>query len=164
MDTLKKIALFLVFLAVQTLVLNHVHLFGFIIPLLHVYFVVLFQRNYPHWALLLWAFALGLGVDIFSNTPGVGAASLTLTALLQPYLLSLFVSQDAAEDLQPSVKTLGMVKYVYFVSILTTLFVLTYFTLEFFSFVNWMWWLATVVGSTVLTVVLIIVIENVRRK
>ena len=44
-------------------------------------------------ALLLPLVLLGLGVDIFSNTPGVGAASLTLTALLQPYLLSLFVSQ-----------------------------------------------------------------------
>lgn len=77
-DTLKKTLWLLVLTLVQVLILNHVHLFGFATPLLYIYFIILFQRNYPRWALLLWGFALGLLVDIFSNSTGVNCATLTL--------------------------------------------------------------------------------------
>ena len=80
---LKTLGTFLVFLLVQVLVLNHVHLFDSATPLLYIYMVLLFPRNYPKWGMLVWAFAMGLGVDMFSNTPGVAAASLTLVALLR---------------------------------------------------------------------------------
>lgn len=45
-DTLKKI-LWLLCSLVQVLVLNHVHLFGVATPLLYIYFIIIFQRNYP---------------------------------------------------------------------------------------------------------------------
>ena len=90
---LKTLGTFLVFLLVQVLVLNHVHLFDSATPLLYIYMVLLFPRNYPKWGMLVWAFAMGLGVDMFSNTPGVAAASLTLVALLRPYLLELFIQR-----------------------------------------------------------------------
>ena len=56
----------------------------------------MFNRNFPKWGILLWCFALGLCVDIFSNTPGVAAAAMTLTAAIQPYVLNLFTQRDTA--------------------------------------------------------------------
>ena len=111
---LKTLGTFLIFLLVQVLVLNHVHLFDSATPLLYIYMVLLFPRNYPKWALLVWAFAMGLGVDMFSNTPGVAAASLTLVALLRPYLLELFIQRESADDLVPSMKVLGFSRYLFF--------------------------------------------------
>ena len=163
MDTLKKFILFLVFALAQVLVLNHVHLFGFATPLLYVYYVILFQRNYPRWAMLLWAFALGLVIDVFSDTPGMASASLTLTAFVQPYLLNLFVARDAADDLQPGFQTLGLVKFGYFAAILIFIYCITFFSLEAFSFLNGLRWLECVAGSAVLTVILVLVIENLRQ-
>ena len=110
---LKTLGTFLVFLLVQVLVLNHVHLFDSATPLLYIYMVLLFPRNYPKWGMLVWAFALGIGVDMFSNTPGVAAASLTLVALLRPYLLELFIQRESAEDLVPSIKVLGFAIFVF---------------------------------------------------
>ena len=79
---LKTLGTFLVFLLVQVLVLNQVHLFDSATPLLYIYMVLLFPRNYPKWGMLAWAFAMGLGVDMFSNTPGVAAAACGLVAAL----------------------------------------------------------------------------------
>ena len=87
----------------QVLVFNHIHLFGYATLLLFVYFVVMFPRNYPRWAMLLWSFFLGLFADLFSNTPGIAAASLTLIAFAQPYLLDLFIPREAPENMRSAV-------------------------------------------------------------
>lgn len=43
---------------------------------------------------------MGLCIDVFANTPGVAAASMTFIGLLQPYLFELFVPRDSADDLE----------------------------------------------------------------
>lgn len=162
-DTLKKTLWLLVLVLVQVLILNHVHLFGIATPLFYVYFIILFQRNYPRWALLLWGFVMGLLIDIFSNTPGVNSASLTLMALIQPYLLHPFIPRDSAEDMQPGIRTLGTASFCYYSFLMVFIFCVVFFTLDMFSFFNILFWLECVGGSTALTYLLILVIENVRR-
>lgn len=162
-DTLKRLIWLVVFAMVQVLILNRVHLFGVATPLLCVYFVLQYRLGEPKWALLLWAFALGIIIDIFSNAPGVASASLTLAAALQPIFLNLFVSHDAEENLRPCIETLGIVSFTYYCLIQVFLFCLVFFTLDVFSFFNWVYWLECVVGSTVLTLLLILVIDSFRR-
>ena len=129
-DFLKRAGWFLVFVLAQAMVLGRIHLFGVATPLLYVYFVTQLPRNYPKWASLLWGFMMGLLVDIFSNTPGMASASLTLIAAIQPYYLELFVPRDAAENLRPSLAALGPVKYSYYVIPLVLLHCLMFFTLK----------------------------------
>lgn len=162
-DILKNALLFIILVLSQILVLNHIHLFGCAIPLLYVYFILRFNRYYPRWALLLWGFLLGLSTDIFSNTPGLAAATLTLVALLQPYILSMFIMHDNTDDVKPSIRTLGPGKYISYSSICVFVFCLTFFTLETFNFFNWIQWVSNIIGSTILTTLFIIVLENVRR-
>ena len=59
-------------------------------------------------------------------------------------------------------KMLGVAKFSYYTLLSVTLYCLVFFTLESFNFFNWPQWLACVVGSTLLTTVLVIVIENLR--
>lgn len=164
LNIIRNIVSFIILLVVQVLVLNHIRLFGFATPLLYAYFVLPMQRGQAKWATLVWCFALGLAVDTFSNTPGVASASMTLAALLQPYLLELFVPRDSAEDLTPSFRTLGVSKYVSYTIILTFVTCLSFFTLEAFNLYNWIQWGGSIIGSTAITVVLILVIENVKNR
>jgi rod shape-determining protein MreD len=156
--------MFLALCAAQILILNHMHLFGVAIPLLYVYFVITFHRNTPKWAILLWSFALGLAIDVFSNTPGLAAGSLTLVGLIQPYLLELFTPRDSIEDLECSAATLGMGKFALLSFILLFVFCLLFFALEAFTFFNWIYWLVCTGSSTALTLVLILAIESIRKK
>lgn len=163
-DFLKRLLLFLGLLLAQVLVLNHVHLFDVATPLLYIYFVISFQRGYPRWAILVWSFLLGLCIDIFSNTPGVAAASLTLCGVLQPYILELFIQRDNDDDIVPCVRTLGLNKYTLFSLIITFIYCLTFFTVETFTFFNWLQWILSVSTSTVLTLLLVVVVDNLRRE
>lgn len=160
LDWFKTLSFFIILVLVQVLVFNHIHLFGYATPLLYVYFVLPARRGFSKWALLLWAFLLGICVDIFSNTPGLASASMTLIALIQPYLLELFVPRDSPEDLKPSFASLGAAKYMFYTFILVFIYCMVFFLLEIFSFFNWMQWLFSAGGSMLITLVLVWVIEN----
>ena len=153
-DFLKRIVLFLVFVLAQALVLGGIHLFNCATPLLYVYFVMMFPRNYPKWALLLWSFTMGLLIDVLFNTPGLAAASITLIAAIQPYLLEAFTTQDSAENLEPTLKTLGWEKYTTYAVMTVLIFCIVIYSLEMFSFFNLLHWAMCIIGSTLITLVL----------
>ena len=163
-DTLKRALLFVVLCLAQVLVLNRIHLFGYATPLLYVMMVLGFPRSYPRWAALLWSFALGFLIDVFSNTPGVASASLTLLALVQSYFFPLFVNQDEEGNIVPSMAIIGTGKYVFYAFVLVLLYCIVFFTLEMFCFFNWFYWLECVGGSTLLTLVLILTFESIKAK
>lgn len=162
-DILRRIILFVVLCLVQGLVLNHINLFGWATPLLYVYMALTFPRGYPRWAILLWCFFLGLSVDTFTNTPGVAAASMTLVGLLQPFVLELFMQRDSEENFKPTLLNMGYVSYIYYLLLLLSIYCITYYSLEMFTFFNWIQWVECVVGSLVITSVLVFVIEHMRR-
>ena len=164
MYLLSQFLWFVVMLVVQALLLNNIHLFGCSTPLLYVYVILMARRDFPRWGLLLFGFLLGLGVDMFSNTPGVGACSMTLLAFVQPMLMKLFLPRDSADDFQPGIPSLGLMKFVYFSFISIFLYSLVFFTLEMFNFFNWTLCALSVGGSTLLTLLLVIVIDNLRNK
>ncbi|ETD16526.1 MULTISPECIES: rod shape-determining protein MreD [Prevotellaceae] len=163
MEQFRKLLFFILLLLTQVLVLNRIHLFHCATPMLYVYIMLLFRRNYPRWGILVWGFTIGLCIDIFSNTPGVAAASLTLLGLLQPYILMLFVQRDSPDDLQPSMNTLGVANFTYYTIIVVLLYCTVFLTFETFNFFNWIQWLEGVGGSTAITVAIILVIENLRK-
>lgn len=162
MESLRRIILFIVLLLAQVLVLNRIQLFHCATPLLYVYFAVIFPLGYPRWAALLWSFFMGLAVDVFFNTPGVAAASMTLVALLQPYLLPLFLPREAEENMATSASMLGWGKFMTLATILVLIYCLAFFSLEAFSFFNWLHWLECIGGSALLTLLLIFTMETLR--
>ena len=162
-DFFKRLGRFALFFLAQVIVLGRIHLFHYATPLFYVYFVAMFPRNYPKWSVLLWSFLLGLIIDIFSNTPGLAASVMTILAAIQPYYLELYVPRDSADNLQPSMKTLGPVKFAYYVVPMVLLYCLLFYCLEMFTFFNAFYWLMCVVGSTLLTLVLIFTFEIAKR-
>ena len=163
-ELVKGIVAFAILVLAQALVLNHIHFFNCATPMLYVYLVLLFRRGYPRWAIIALSFIMGLCVDIFSNTPGVAAGAMTFVGFLQPYLLELFVPRDSAEDLWPSIRTLGFGKFLAYASVCVLIFIFLFFTLETFNFFNWLQWLESIGGSFVITMLLLLVIENFRSK
>ena len=159
MEYLRRLLIFVGLLLAQVLVLNRIQLFHCATPLLYVYFTVTLPLGFPRWAALVGSFLMGLAVDVFFNTPGMAAASMTLVGLLQPYLLPLFLPRDADEQMHTSAATLGWGKFLTLATILVLVYCLVFFTLEAFTFFNWIHWLECVGGSALLTLVLIVTLE-----
>ena len=159
-----RLVMFVVLLVVQVLVLNHVWLLNVATPLLYVYFAITFPRNTEKGEVLGWCFLLGLLIDIFSNTPGLAAGTLTLIGMTQTYLVELFVPRDSVENLEVSAATLGWGKFSMLSGILTLIYCLLFFILEAFNFFDWQLWILRAVFSTVLTLLLMLAIESVRSR
>ena len=160
---LKKIMWFVVFVLAQALVLNHIHLFHYATPLLLVYFIMRFPLGYPRWGLLLWAFFMGLFTDIFSNTPGVTAGSLTIIGLLQPLIVQLFIPKDDYSASVPSMAAMGLMTFLKYAFTIVLLYVMLFYLFEAFNLFNFGDWILRVVCSTLATVLLIMVFESFRK-
>lgn len=162
-DVIRRLVIFVALLLAQVLVLNRIQLFHCATPLLYIYFIIIFPRRYPRWAILLWSFAMGLAVDMFNNTPGVAAASATLIGFLQPWLIELFLPREAEDNIKSAARTLGVGHFVSLSLILTIIFCMVFFAIELFSFATWSYWLQCAGGSALLTFVLMMALESLRK-
>ena len=163
-EPLRYTLIFLVTAVIQVLICNHIHLFHFATPLIYVYLVLVMRRGTVKWGMLLWGFSMGLLMDTFTNTPGVAAGSMTLIALLQPFILERMLLHEEEENIIPSMITLGKKQFVFFTLIIVGIYCAVFYTLELMSFFNFWMWLACVVGSTLITSALILTVESVRKK
>lgn len=148
----------------QALILNHIHLFYCATPMLYLFLPLRFSNEQSRWSSLLWCFCTGLLVDIFSNTPGVAAGSLTLVGLLQPYVLPLFAPKEEEEEFIPTLKSLGWMKYISYAFIITLVYCFFFFTLEAFTFFNIVLWAESIGGSTLLTLFIILALEIINKR
>lgn len=129
----------------------------------YVYLPLLVRRDYPRWALMLLCFVMGLVVDMFTNTPGLACASLTLVGFLQPYLLELYLKKEDDPAFRPSIANMGFGKFLSYSFFLTLVYCIAFFVLEAFTFTDWLMWIESAAGSLVLTLLLIITIDSLRR-
>ncbi|MBP5776496.1 MAG: rod shape-determining protein MreD [Prevotella sp.] len=164
MEHVERLVLFVVLLVVQVLILSHICLFQVAMPLLYVFFAITFRRGTPKWMILLWSFAMGLMIDMFSNTPGLATGCLTLIGFLQPYLLEPLVPRDSADNMKVSAATLGVGKFATLCTVLVALYCLLFFALESFTFFNWQLWLLRAGGSALITLVIIFAVESIRSR
>lgn len=156
---MKYIVLVFALVLTQALFFGGIHVFGIATPMIHLYFVVQMQRNMPRWLSMVLSFVVGLLVDMFASTPGMAAASMTLIAFVQPFILNLYLHNADEIDFQPSLRTMGMEKYATYVTFLTVIYCTAFFTLEAFSFHHWRLWILCIIGSTLFTVIPVIIVS-----
>lgn len=161
---LHKIGWFIGLVLLQVLILNNVHIAGYATPFLYIYLILKFESDTPRNALMLWAFFLGLAVDVFSDTPGMNAAATVLLAFLRPTFLRLFVPRDTLDTLVPAIRTMGILPFLKYLVVSVLIHHGLLLTLEFFSFVHIGTLLLRIAASTLLTVTCIMAVEGIRKK
>ncbi|MBO7068233.1 MAG: rod shape-determining protein MreD [Bacteroidaceae bacterium] len=161
---LKRLMIMLLLVAFQVLVLNHLQLLGCGIPLIFVAILVYMPMGVLKVGVLLWGFVTGMLIDVFSNTPGVASGAMTFAALVQPSLLKLMAPRDAAEDITPTMQTMGTWNYVRYMMIIFLMHHLVYFSLECFSFYHIADVALLMVTSWVSSVLLALLFESFRKK
>lgn len=156
---IRRFGWFWLLVFVQALILNNIHLFGYATPFLYAYLILTFDANMSRYSLLLWGFALGLAVDIFSNTPGVNAAATTLLAFTRPSLLRLFTPRDSAEDFSPGIRTMGISPFIRYITFALIIHQTALVMLVTFSFANPLTMLLKVVAGVFITGLCILGLE-----
>jgi rod shape-determining protein MreD len=161
---LQNIFRFIILVLTQVLVLNNIQFLGYINPYLYILFILALPVQMPRWMTLLLAFALGLTIDIFSNTGGMHAAATVLVAFSRNGIIKLFTSIEDGNNPTPSFYTFGVSAYVKYVVSLVFIHHTTLFILEAFSFVNFWITLAKIILSSLVTILMILGIQSLSKK
>ena len=105
---------------------------------------------------------MGLAVDIFSNTPGVAAASMTFAAFVQPSVMNALELKEGIEGTTQGFRTMGRWAYVRYAALVISLHHLVYFVLEYFSYFSVWALLCSFVSSWALTLITCVAFESLR--
>ena len=148
---------FIVSVLLQVLIFNNILIFRMISPFFYILFILLLPFYTPRALLLFLSFALGLTVDIFTNTPGVHASACLLTGFIRPGVLQLISSHETVESAAaPRIENMGFQWFVGYASFLVIIHHLFLFFIEAFTFEGFLITLLRVILSSVLSVVLIV--------
>ena len=146
----------------QVLLLNNIQIAGIINPFLYVYLILALPMQTNRMSLLFAGFAIGLVVDVFSNTWGIHAMATTLVAFLRPYVFRLVFTQEEMDKVMPCFRTMGFnfLKYIVLIVFLhhLTLFLLEAFSFEYFGIVA-----LKALVSTLITIILVLTLERIRK-
>ncbi len=163
---IKNIIRFCVILLIQVLILNKVTLqwwaqpagFPVFIPYLYPLFILLLPFETPVALLLVAGFLCGLSVDAFMNTAGIHAFATVLIAYFRINVLNALLPKNLSEyaGQTPSVKNMGWLPFIVYVSFLIVLHHAAFFSLELWSLSNIAYLLLKIFASAFTSVLLII--------
>lgn len=160
---IENIIRFVVLLLLQVLLFNNLYLLGVCSPCVYVLFLIALPPGLPRWAELIIGFVSGLILDIFCNTLGVQIAACTLISYLRPLLIQNMIQDNDRLTSTPSGATLGILTYFRIVAILVVLHHTIMFSLIAFSFHNWWFTLIQILFSSLLTILIILGLDFVKK-
>ncbi len=152
----RNIVRFVILVLVQILVLNNIQISGYIIPYFYVLFILLMPFETPNWLLLITAFALGIVVDLFTQTPGLHASATVFMAFLRPWVLQMSAPRDGYETgTFPRLYYFGFQWFLRYTVILVFAHHFVLFYMEVFRFSDFFSTLLRVLLSSLFSVILI---------
>ena len=155
-----NIVRFFFFIFFQVLILNHLNFGGYINPYFYVFFILLLPFETPKWLLLISSFLLGLGVDLFTHTPGLNAAACVMTAFLRPFIISVISSgPESLIGDTPTLGNQGLKWFLYYSVSLVVIHHTTLFFLEIFRFDEFFLTLLRSLLSGLITLLLVFISE-----
>jgi hypothetical protein len=161
-SVIKNIFRFVLFILIQVFVLNHVPpLHHFFIPYLYFLFLLWLPFSINRLFLLLLAFIYGFALDAFTGNYGMYAAPCVLIAYVRPFILNLLIPQETYEQsyIEPSPSSMGWVPYGLYISLLTVLHHTYLVLIEWLQVGNFLQFLGKVLGTTVISLLLIFISE-----
>ena len=154
---LMNILRFVLLLAIQIIVFNNMTFYGYIIPFPYILYLLLYPVNGNKTNLLVSSFALGLLLDMFSNSGGIHTTSCVILAYFRPFIFKF--SFGLSYEYQ-TVKINDVLTPERFLFILFSIIIhhIVLFSLEAFEFSLFFNVVLRIILSTAFTLLLCIVI------
>jgi rod shape-determining protein MreD len=95
---LKYLFSFMFLILLQVVVLNHINLFSRYAPQFYLLFILILPFETPRWLLLVSAFALGLSIDVFTDSLGLHTITTVLAAYTRHFILSFLAPRDGYDS------------------------------------------------------------------
>lgn len=158
---LQFIVIFIVMVLLQVTIFNNVCLYNIAIPFVFIYFIIRLPLTLSTNWVLTFSFLIGLSIDIFSDTQGMNALACTILAMLRTPLLRLYIPrEDDLTNPEPSIRSLGLGTYIKYLITIVLVYCTTIFIIEACTFFNFLQLVFRIIGSSLLTFLLILGIDS----
>ncbi|MDR1723124.1 MAG: rod shape-determining protein MreD [Tannerella sp.] len=152
---------FVVFILLQVLVANNIHLFGYATPFVYLCAIFKLPFDMSRSKVISLSFFLGLLIDIFSNTFGIHAAACSFMGLMRMPVMKGFVDvREIPEGSIPSFRLFGYGRYIRYILLLVAIHHIALFLIESFGFFRPALMLIRMFSSILFTSILLLVIES----
>ncbi len=153
---LKYGLLFLVIILLQVLLFNNLDLNIYTSPFVYVAFVALLPMELASIYVLLLGFVMGVTMDVSMLTMGINTIASLFTAYTRSFILELTVGKEILNDGGvPSIKRLGFVKMVRYITLFCLIHCIIFFSLETLSFQYMYLTVLQIICSTLISVLLL---------
>ena len=162
-DIVKNIGWFCGLIVFQIFIIDAIDLgiySAYFSPLLFSFFILRLKLETSVFTLLIYAFVLGISIDVFRDTIGLNAAALLVVAILRKYFLAIISERDDFDSMiELDFFNLGIVRYlIYFgLGIMTHHFV--FVLLEQFSFNHFFLLLYQSFVNTIIALIILFFIQ-----
>ena len=136
MNKTGDILFFVLLFILQLVISDYVHLGPWVtLTLIPLLIICIPLSRSPH-AVLLIAFALGLGLDILSDgVPGLNAFAAVLAAAPRKFFYRILVNADRQDKTEvPKIREVGLLKYLKYLGVITALYLAAYILVDCVSF------------------------------
>lgn len=148
--------MFISLVLIQVLIFNQVQFSGFFNPYVYVLFIILLPLSTPRYAVLILAFALGLIIDIFSNSLGVHSAATVFVAYIRPLVIRLISNREDDKSDYPGLNQNKLGWFINYVVIMVLIHHTLLFYLEVYTFANFFNTLSRVILSSLFSIIVIV--------
>ena len=149
-----------IFILLQTLVLNNILFTSYINPLIYLVLIITLPQDIERWFILIYAFLLGISLDILEGNIGLNASSLVFTAFITPYIQKITIPNKSIEEKDYlTLETLGVKTFTLFSFSIILINHLFFFSLEIFNFSQKIHLLFQTISSSFVTYMLILIMQ-----
>ena len=155
---LKYLGLLPIYVLIQVLVLNEVLFYAYINPFLYLLLIISLPLKTPKWFLLIYAFLLGLSVDLFSGSLGFHSTATVLIAFLKPFISKITIPHNILGDADEiTLKKIGNKAFITFSLLLVLIHNSCIFITEHLSFSLALF--GKILASSIVTLIIILITQ-----
>ncbi|MFM7022604.1 MAG: rod shape-determining protein MreD [Flavobacteriales bacterium] len=143
----------------QVMVFNYIHFANVISTFPYILFLLLLPKNTNNALALIIAFTLGIILDFFSDSGGIHAAACVPLTYIRPFILRTVGTESKKDNYNPTIKDLGFNRYLPYAGIMVLIHHSILFYLEAFEFSLFFSTFVKMLGSSVLTLIFIVIIQ-----
>lgn len=121
----------LVLMLLQIFIFDNINIAGYVNAYIYIMFIILLPMQMNASVVMLIGFASGLIMDFLTGSAGLCALVATWIAFIRPSLLLLTAGRDVVNvGGMPSSKTIGAIRFLTYVLLMTTAYNVPFFLLE----------------------------------
>ena len=151
---------FVLLMALQLLVLNHVYLGGYVMPMLYVLFIIMLPTDMRRIPMLLTAFGMGLLVDVMNNMLGFHALACTVVAMMRILFADRIITRGEPVTIEtPSIYSVTPQYFISYLMLLLAIYYLVFYFFLLFGFRSFGGVLLSTVASTLVTTLMAVLYQ-----